>query len=407
MDRIYLDHNATSPLRPQVLAAMADVSGEGFGNPSSLHWAGRAARSALEECRERIASSLRVQARELVFTSGGTEANRLAILGALAAAGSGPHVVASAIEHPSVIDLLRQLEASGAVDVTWVAASAGGVVDPESIAAAVVPRTRLVCLQHANNETGAIQAVGPVASLCRTRGILLHCDAVQSLGKIPVLPAEMGADLVTASSHKIGGPRGVGVLWIRSSSRFETPHRGGPQERGLRPGTENLPGVAGFTKALALATPVDRALRDRLWSGIRARVPEAELNGDPAHLLPNTLNVSFPGVMAEMLLISLDLEGVAASSGSACSSGARQPSHVLRAMGLDEDRIRSAVRFSLGWTNATEDVDRAAEVIGRAVEDLRQAAAPSREAVLRGPAASLRTAGETRPIAPGTRLGSA
>ncbi len=390
---------------------MADVSGEGFANPSSLHWAGRAARSALEECRERIASLLRVPARELVFTSGGTESNRLAILGALAAAGaglgSGAHVVASAIEHPSVIDLLRQLEATVGAQVTWVRASAGGVVDPDEVAAAILPRTRLVCLQHANNETGAVQAIGAVASICRARGVLLHSDAVQSLGKIPVLPAEMQADLVTASSHKIGGPRGVGLLWVRSGARFDAPHRGGPQERGLRPGTENLPGVAGFTRALALARPVDQALRERLWRAIRSRVPDAVLNGDPAHLLPNTLNASFPGLMAEMLLISLDLEGVAASSGSACASGARQPSHVLRAMGLDEDRIRSAVRFSLGWTNGTADVDRAAEIIGRAVADLRQASGPSRGAALRAPAISLRTAGETHPIAPGSRLGSA
>lgn len=373
---IYLDHNATTPIRPEVLEAMRRVSGAEYGNPSSLHRAGRAARSALEECRERIAACLGVRPVEIVFTSGGTEANRLAVLGALAPGNrhGSSHAVVSAIDHPSTVDLFHQLAGEG-LRITWIQAGPGGKVDSREAAAAIQPETRIVSLHHSNNETGVIQDIGPLASACRERGVLLHCDAVQSLGKVPLKPAGLGADLVSLSAHKIGGPKGVGALWIRDDSRFRAPHRGGPQEREWRPGTENLPGVAGFARAVEGMELPGPELRDRLWRAIQSRVDGAVLNGAMDSLLPNTLNLSFPGISSELFLIRLDLEGVAASSGSACASGAREPSHVLKAMGLGPDRILSALRLSLGWTTTKEEVDRAGEIIARVARRLRSSSA--------------------------------
>jgi cysteine desulfurase len=355
-----------------VLEAVERAARSGFANPSSLHREGRDARSALEESREKVAARLGVRAREIVFTSGGTEANRLAILGALAGGPlAGARAVVSAIEHPSTLDLYRQLAEVG-LQLDWAGAGEDGRVDPARVISLLAAGTRIVSLLHSNNETGVMQEVRPVAEACRARGIPLHCDAVQSLGKVALRPADLGADLVSLSGHKIGGPPGSGALWVCEGSAFRPPYRGGPQERGLRPGTEDLPGIVGFARAVEAMDPAGPELRDRLWRALSARVPEAVRNGDPERVLPNTLNVSFPGVSAELLLIRLDLGGVAASSGSACSSGARKPSHVLAAMGLHPARVESAVRLSLGWTTTAGEIDQAAEVIARAVIDLRR-----------------------------------
>jgi cysteine desulfurase len=318
------------------------------------------------------------------------------------AAGLGPAAVVAAIEHPSVLGVYARLEALGRSRVTLVPAEADGRVRPADLLARVEPETRAVSLMLANNETGAVQEVRVVGDAVRRLRaerphgdpLLFHVDCVQALGKLGVSPAELGADLVTLSSHKVGGPPGAGALWIRAGSSYRSPAAGGPQERGLRPGTENVPAIAGFVRAAEVAAlevaALDVAaleaagqrpgsgasLGARLRDLILERVPGAALNGDPEHTLANTVNVSFPGIPAELMVIRLDQEGLAASTGSACASGAREPSHVLRAMGLAGERVESAVRFSTGWTTTGEEVEAAARVIARAAESLRGSRAP-------------------------------
>lgn len=377
MALLYFDYNASSPPWPEVLDRVADLERGHFGNPSSLHSRGRDARKLLEESRESIAAELGGKPIEFVFTSGGTEANRLALEGVLAGSehrSSGPpHAVVNAMEHPSVLDVCRWLAERGRLDVTYVNAPETGRVPAQAIAEAVRENTALVSLQHSNNETGVLQDLPPVAEVCRRGGVTLHVDAVQSLGKVPLDLDRLGADLVSLSSHKIGGPKGAGALWIRRDSGFRSPWVGGPQEQNRRPGTENLPAIGGFVLAVqrALSSPMP-CLGGRLWQRLRDEIPDVLLNGAPDHLLPNTRNISFQGVSAEDLLIRLDLEGVAASSGSACASGSREPSHVLRAMGFPQGRIRSAVRFSWGWQTRPEDVDRLIEILRSVVCDLRR-----------------------------------
>ena len=385
--RVYLDYNATAPLRPEVVACVAAASAPGFGNPSSLHAEGRAARALLEESRASIAERLGAASSELVFTSGGTEANRLAIFGVLSARRargglpSGAHAVVSVIEHASVRDLYQQLERDEGLSISWIPAGTDGRAQSDDAAGLVRAETLIVSLQHSNNETGVLQPLSPLAAACRKLRVPLHCDAVQSLGKVPIDLRTLGADLVTFSGHKLGGPKGVGALWTRRGTPFKAPHSGGPQEAGLRPGTEALPAVAGFDLALELserAAPDLAALRDRLWSRISGEIPSAVRNGDPAWVLPNTLNISIPTVSAEMLLIQLDLAGVAASQGAACASGARKSSHVLQGMGLAPERVASAVRLSLGWATTPEEIERAATAFTAAV---RAVSAPSRAPV--------------------------
>jgi cysteine desulfurase len=385
-ERFYLDHNATTPQHPAVTEAMAEVLAAAFANPSSLHASGRAARAKLESSRERIAAALDGGEGELVFTSGASEANALAILGVLEAGlerrastpgsppirGGAPHAVVSRVEHPSTREVYRRLEESGRVEVSWVAPSSGGRIDPGAMAAAIRPSTAIVSLLHASNETGVIQAVEELSVACRRQGVALHCDSVQTLGKVPLSLRRLGAALVSFSAHKVYGPKGIGALWIRRGCRFRHPFGGGPQEKGRRPGTENVAAAAGFARALEVLELPAPELRDALWTELRRRCGEVELNGDPAFLIPNTLNVSFAGLRADLLLIRLDLAGVEASSGSACSSGAREPSEVLRAMGLPEERVRSAVRFSLGRGIGALEIGRAAEIIGSCVAELRR-----------------------------------
>ena len=389
----YLDHNASSPVRPGVLALVAEIEREAFGNPSSLHSSGRRARALLEEGRETIARHLEVRPAEIVFTSGGTEANRLAIEGALEGCLGGsrrpgsppPHAVVSGIEHPSVLGVYARLEARGVVTTTIVPAREDGRVPPAAVVEALRPETRIVSLQLVNNETGAVQDVAGVERVCRARRdaargggepLLLHVDAVQALGKLPFVPRALGADLCSMSSHKLGGPKGAGALYVRAGSGYLPPVAGGPQERRMRPGTENLPAVAGFVRAVELASMARPASGHAEGAALRellARIPGSAFNGESGVCLPGTVNVSFQEVPAELLVIRLDREGVAVSTGSACASGSREPSHVLRAMGLPEARIRSAVRFSTGWSTTLEEVEAAARIVADVVGELRAA----------------------------------
>lgn len=370
---VYLDYNATTPLRQDVVGVMADVMSARYGNPSSLHALGRAGRALLEESRESILRAIGGQHGELIFTSGGSEANALALLGACLGNGDQPprHLVVSGVEHPSILEVAASLEKRHNLTVTRIFPDSSGRIAPSVVEAAIRPGTTLVSLQQANNETGVTQDVEGVAAVCQSAGVLYHCDAVQALGKIPLSLGEPGPDLVSVSAHKVYGPRGVGALWKRAGARLDHPWGGGPQEKGARPGTEDLPGIAGFARAVTLLEPPRPTLRDRLWERLQRDCPNVERNGSADAVVPNTLNVSFAGVRAELLLIRLDMEGVHASSGSACSSGAREPSHVLQAMGFSEERVRSAVRFSLGVGLGQDDIDRATEVVARCVRALR------------------------------------
>ena len=376
----YLDHNAITPVRPEAEAAVLRAL-RAFGNPSSVHAAGREARALLDEARGRVAAALHVHPRDLVFTSGATESATLAIRGALAAAPEGrTGLVVTAVEHPCVLDLARNL-ALGGTPVQVVPVDRDGVVDLEVLGHAVGAETALVCCMLANNETGVLHPVAEAADLAHAAGAILFCDAVQAAGKIPVdLPA-LRVDLAAITAQKFGGARGAGALWIAPGVRL-APVAGGHQERGRRAGTENLPGLAGMGAALEAAVaalPVDaervRRLRDRLEGGLVAALPGSRVNGGGADRLPGTLSITFPGSDGETMLISLDLEGICASAGAACTSGSTTPSHVLSAMGLTVDEARATLRLSLGWSSTDADVDHALRVLPGIVRKVRAALA--------------------------------
>jgi cysteine desulfurase len=376
----YLDHNAITPVRPEAAAAVARAL-SAFGNPSSVHAAGREARALLDEARARVAVALGVAARDVVFTSGATESATLAIRGALGAAPEGrTSLVVTAVEHPCVLDLARDLARHG-TPVQVVPVDRAGVVDLEVLRHAVSTETALVCCMLANNETGVLQPVAEAADLAHEAGALFFCDAVQAAGKIPVGLPSLRADLAAITSQKFGGPRGAGALWIAPGVRL-APIAGGHQERGRRAGTENLPGLAGMGAALQAAT-ADlageaeriRRLRDRLEAGLQAAIPGARVNGLGAPRLPNTLSITMPGADGEALLIALDLEGICASAGAACTSGSTTPSHVLSAMGLSVDEARATLRLSLGWNSTDADVDHALRVMPGLVARVRDALA--------------------------------
>ena len=377
--RIYLDHNATTPVAPEVADAIATALRTTFGNPSSVHRHGQEAKTALDEARAAVARLLGAEPTEVVFTSGGSEADNLAIRGAAGAlAGSGRrHLVASAIEHEAVLQTLKALSKLGWT-TTLVRVDAGGVVTPERIAEAITNQTALVSVMHANNEIGTIQPVADLARLAHARGALFHTDAVQSVGKLPVDVRALDIDLLSLSAHKFNGPKGVGALWIRRGTRLTSQMTGGKQERNRRAGTENVPAIVGLGAAAKLAldkssTDTDRvaALRDRLERGILTGVPGTMVNGDPARRVANTCNISFDRVEAESLLIALDLDAIAVSTGSACSSGALEPSHVLRAMGFSPHRTQNSIRFSLGLGNTADEIDHVVEVLPGIVDRLR------------------------------------
>jgi cysteine desulfurase len=377
---LYLDHNATTPLAGPVLAAMTEALRDGFGNASSVHYFGQRAKAALDTARGAVAALIGAEAAEIVFTSGGTEADNLALRGVadLAEAAGRRHLVVSAIEHEAVLQTAKALRKRG-WDVTQVRCDASGVVDADEVTAAIRDDTALVSVMHANNETGTMQPVAAIGAAARARGVPFHTDAVQTVGKIAVDVRELGVDLLSLTAHKMHGPKGAGVLFVRRGTRLAPLLTGGRQERNRRGGTENVPAIVGLGVAaqvarerLASEESRQAALRDRLEAEILARIAGTAVNGARDRRVPNTTNVSFDGIEAEALLIALDLEGIAVSTGAACSSGTLEPSHVLRAMGLPPSRVQSAIRFSLGAGTSDADIDRVLDVLPGLVARLRR-----------------------------------
>ena len=376
--RIYLDHAATTPLRPEVRAATEPfLSPDGFGNPSSLHADGQRAKRALDTARDILAGALGCRFAEISFTSGGTESDNAALVGVMLANRTrGTHLITTQIEHEAVTETARFLETLG-FRVSYLPVDEFGTVSPQSVADAMTDETVLVSVMHANNEVGTIQPVREIADIVHQRGAYLHSDAVQTFGQLPVTVDALGADLLTLSAHKIYGPKGAGVLYVRSGLAIEPLLHGGGQERERRSGTENVAAIAGFGEAVRLLLPERDAeaarltiLRDRLWAGLSGRIPGVVLNGHPVHRLPNNLNFSLPGLDAETLLLSLDRAGVSASSGSACTSGSIEPSHVLSAMGLADARLKSALRLTLGRGTTENEIDRVVEILAGIAERL-------------------------------------
>jgi cysteine desulfurase len=364
----YLDHAATTPLRPQALAAMQRQWQE-VGNPSSLHSAGRRARRVVEESREEIAALIGAKPADVIFTSGGTEADNLALKG-IARSGSKRRILVSAVEHHAVLDPAQALTAEGFL-VEEVPVDAMGGVDLAALESALADDVAVVAVMWANNEVGTIQPIGEVVELCRRRAVPLHCDAVQALGQVELDVA--GISSVALSAHKVGGPVGVGALVLDRDLAITPLVHGGGQERDVRSGTLDAAGIAGFAAALAAPKVDVGPLRDELIAGVRAVVPDAVLNGDPVDRLPNNAHLSFPGCPGDALLMLLDAAGVAVSTGSACTAGIPQPSHVLVAMGADDATARSSLRFSLGWNSTREDVAAVLAVLPAAVERARRA----------------------------------
>jgi cysteine desulfurase len=378
MQRVYFDNNATTPLAPEVFEAMRPYMLEDYGNASSIHWFGQRAKVGIEKAREQVARLLGARTSEIVFTSGGTESDNAAILGIVEAArAERKHVVTTAIEHPAVLSTAKLLERRG-VSVTYVRVGASGVVDPADVERALRPETLLISVMHANNELGTVQPLEEIGRLARERDIYFHTDAVQSAGKIPVDVEKLGVDLLALSAHKLNGPKGVGALYVRKGTILRPLLHGGHHERDRRPGTENVAGIVGLGWAAEnarthLAEEHDHvaALRDRLEAGILSTVPLVAVNGDRTHRVPNTTNLTFDYIEGEGLVIAMDLRGIACSTGSACSSGSLEPSHVLSAIGLKPDQARASIRFSLGRFNTNDDVDAALKILPAVVEQLR------------------------------------
>ncbi|MFB3819365.1 MAG: cysteine desulfurase family protein [Candidatus Methylomirabilales bacterium] len=384
---VYLDHNATTPLHADVLAAMTTAYAR-FGNPSSLHEAGRAARQALEEARTALAHAAGATDKDtVVFTSGGTEADNLALKGlAFGQRARGRHLIVSSVEHHAVLHAAAWLATQG-FEVTRLPVDAAGRLDPDDLRRALRPDTILVSVMHGNNETGVLFPVADLAALCRERGVAFHTDAVQTLGKVPVDWAALGVDLLSLSAHKIQGPPGIGALLVRRGITMQPLLHGGSQERSRRAGTENVPAAVGFAAAARRAVadlPAQaarlRRLRDRLEDGLLAAVPDVVVNGREAARLPHTSSLAFLGLEAESLILALDLQGIAVSSGAACSSGSLEPSHVLLAMGLPRARVQASVRFSLGPSTTAEEIEHVLTVVPGVVERLRRVRVPFRQA---------------------------
>ena len=384
MRRIYMDANATTPVLPEVLEAMRPFWMEEFGNASSIHQQGQHARAAVDRAREAVAVLLGCRAAEVVFTSGGTESDNLALFGVLA---PGDHLITSSIEHHAVLHAAEALAERG-VEVTFLPCTPDGVVEVAALDAALKPNTKLVSVMLANNETGAIQPVRELADRAHAAGALFHTDAVQAAGKLPLDMKALGCDLLSISGHKMYAPQGTGALYVRRNVRLRPMFFGGLHERGRRPGTENVAGIVGLGRAAELArewmangADALARLRDRLEQGILAEVEEAGVNGGSAARVANTSNLYFDHVEAEALVIALDLKGLAVSGGSACQSGATEPSHVLTAMGLSEARARASVRFSLSRLTTEEEVERAVALVPAAVARLRELSPSYRKAV--------------------------
>ena len=391
--RVYLDHNATTPLAPEVLEAMLPYFSERFGNASSIHSVGQRARHAIEAARESVAALIGAKPAEIVFTSGGTEADNLAILGTIAAARSAKervavaagsanenrrHIITSAIEHHAVLNTCEQLQRDG-LEVTYIPVGRDGILDPEDIRRAIRPETILISIMHANNEVGTIQPIEAIGEIAREAGVMFHTDAVQSAGKVPLDVNRLGVNLLSLSAHKIYGPKGTGALYVKSGTKLHPIFFGGHHERDKRPGTENVAGIVGLGRAAEsaktlLTESAERigAMRDRFEQTILETVPQSRVNGNREHRVANTTNITFAGAEGESLVIALDLRGVACSTGAACSSGAIEPSHVLTAIGLTPEEGRSSVRFSLGRNSIEAEIDFALRAIPAAVEKLRE-----------------------------------
>ena len=379
VNRYYFDHNATTPVADEVLAVLNLVLREAIGNPSSVHREGQLARHRVEEARRRVAIFLGCAPADIVLTSGGTEANNLAVLGAVRASGKrNRHVITTAIEHPAVLNPCAQLQQEG-VSVSYVEVSSDGVVDPDDIRREIRSNTVLISVMHANNETGAIQPIERVGRIAREHDVLFHVDGVQASGKLPVDVKQIPADLYSISAHKFYAPKGAGALYAGKGVKLQPLQYGGRHERERRAGTENVPGLAAMGAAAELAgrllakeMPRQEELRDRLERGILERVPQAAANSGTVHRIANTTNIRFDGIDGEALVVALDLRGFAVSSGSACSSGAVEPSHVLMAMGLSPQQARSSIRFSLGRQNTSEQVDGLTDAVVECAAHLRR-----------------------------------
>jgi cysteine desulfurase len=376
MHRIYLDNNATTPVLPEVFEAMRPYFGEQFGNASSIHHHGQQTRAAVEDARESVAALLGCRASEIVFTSGGTEADNLAIAGLV---GAGDHVITSSIEHHAVLLACKHLEEIGA-EVTVLPVDGRSLVDPADVRRALRPNTKLISVMMANNETGVLQPVEEIGKIASEAGVCFHTDAVQAAAKVAIDVTRIGCQLLSISGHKIHAPQGVGALYVRKGTRLQPLFYGGRHERSRRAGTENVPGIVGLGKAAKIAKEArDRgddqkvaAMRDRLQQGILAQVEEAGVNGDGAPRVPNTSNIHLDHIDGEAMVIALDLKGLAVSTGAACSSGAIEPSHVLVAMGLRTDQARASIRFSLGKQTVAEDIDIALALVPETVARLRE-----------------------------------
>ncbi len=384
--RVYADHGATTPVDPRVLLAMQPFFSEKYGNASSLHAWGQEAREGVDRAREFVAGCIGAEAREIVFTSGATEADNFAVLGSVFAHDArSRHLITTQVEHHAVLEPCRFLESRGHA-VTYLPVDAHGRVDPDDVRQAIRDDTMLISVMHANNEIGTVEPVAEIGRMARERGILMHTDAAQSVGLLPVNVDTLHVDLLSISAHKRYGPKGIGALYIRRGIRIMRIQHGGAHERNRRAGTENVPGIVGFGEALRVAREEMteeaarlRRLRDRLGDGL-VRIDGARLNGHPADRLPGTVNVSFVGTDSESLLMALDFHGVAASSGSACTSGSLEPSHVLTALGLPADVAKGTVRFSLGRATTDADVDYLLQVMPAIIAQLRSA--PTRRATV-------------------------
>jgi len=378
MRRIYLDYAATTPTHPDVAKAIRPYFSKAFGNPSSMHSFGQEARIAIEEARDKVASLIGANSEEIVFTSGGTEADNFAIKGiAYANEGKGSHIITSSIEHHAVLETCKFLESRG-FKVTYLPVDEYGLVDPQDVKRAITDKTILISVMHANNEVGTIEQITEISQIAREADIYLHTDAAQTLGHIPSKVNDLGVDLLAMSAHKLGGPKGVGALYIRKGTNIISFIHGGEQEKRRRASTENVSGIVGFGVATQIAQRVmegeahrQNALRDKLLKGLTEHIEHIHLNGHPSRRLPNSINISIDDVEGEAILLNLNMESIYASTGSACSSGSSEPSHVLLALGRSKDQARSSIRFSLGRETAAQDIDRVIAVLPKVVASLR------------------------------------